>query len=741
MSASPRTSPAWAVRVLRPDGKEVAGSGVLIAGDQILTCAHVVNAALRPRSAQARTVPWPHPSEDEAVLIDSPSVHAGWRARASVVPGAWFVDSSPWDIAVLRLEHPAPDVFGPAPLHCCGDPDRREVDVCGYPGRGEGAVWSYNRMHDKGGARPGYIQLESRTGSGAAISRGYSGAGVREARTGAVIGLATTSYTDPGSKLGFMLPLELIRDAWPGLRDLLAPATGADGGDGGHGSPIEAVCLELARITALAGASDRARLVRMVNRNLPRPLDAAPAPDMRAHLFDIVEECWQAQGGRYALRRAVSFLFPDSPAHELLNRLSAPTTDRLFSADAEQRVKELLSGLDFPSLRDVFSIAAAKAGADIHAVGFPDAWGAFRLLLDCMADHGVPPYLLFAQMVLDELTEGDAVGAGAAGGPAGAHRVDRLRDWISGQADLLEAAGVTDVMERLEELRSARKPGRDHLPLYLIFQIETEEEGAGDIATAPCALTPWRQTNPVRWEPQPMATESLSVADLARRVPELITQADTGWAHHFDRDLVLEFALSRDLMGLDVDLWPLTIADGMPTVPIGIEYDVVVRGLERQLAPLRKRSRRWRTLAGPGPAGSGRTPPIHWIPERGYRDDRELMARLMRDRDSVAGVLSAPPHHDRGRKELFATLYAGISVLIWDREHRSGPAFRDFLKGMIGASGHDGIFTLKKSIRDLRLEAFSVDSQEDDAPGRDISLFWDDPDRPLQTGVRLSEPA
>lgn len=120
ISADPSSkTPPWAVRIRWGNG-EIAGAGVLLSPDRVLTCAHVVD-------------PGAHVTAEfvGAPGRDVPAVTA-WVDEGAHVPETRDADGDPsGDVALLRLERPRPAheaVF----LHRLSAPNRT-VRMYGFP--------------------------------------------------------------------------------------------------------------------------------------------------------------------------------------------------------------------------------------------------------------------------------------------------------------------------------------------------------------------------------------------------------------------------------------------------------------------------------------------------------------------------------------------------------------------------------------------------------------------------------
>jgi hypothetical protein len=115
------------VRVLTRSGT-TAGAGVLIGAREIVTCAHVVNAALE-RDLGSRAVP------AEPVEVSFPLTGSRWPIKVRVAQ--WFPPTPDGevndDLAVLLLGR-APNGAVPARLAVGSYRSGHGADVFGYPG-------------------------------------------------------------------------------------------------------------------------------------------------------------------------------------------------------------------------------------------------------------------------------------------------------------------------------------------------------------------------------------------------------------------------------------------------------------------------------------------------------------------------------------------------------------------------------------------------------------------------------
>jgi len=139
------------------------GVGVLVSRHEVVTCAHVVNAALGlPPAAGDRP--------GDAVAVTWPRVDGAEPVTARVT--AWLPVAD-GDLAVLALDAPAPT--GAAVAELAGGPPERDdvLRVFGYPADRPLGQWAGVRM--AGVVERGYLQLDSRDLAAPEVRRGYSG--------------------------------------------------------------------------------------------------------------------------------------------------------------------------------------------------------------------------------------------------------------------------------------------------------------------------------------------------------------------------------------------------------------------------------------------------------------------------------------------------------------------------------------------------------------------------------------
>lgn len=208
-------TPRWAVRIRGEDG-EIAGAGVLLSSDRVLTCAHVV-----PCGAQVTA---------EFVGARGPTVPSvtAWVDAATYVPETQDDDGDPiGDVALLRLEHSRP-ADEPVKLHRLSAPNR-SVRMYGFPRDHNGGIF-FRATIVGGCGRDGQVQLSPVT-PGELASPGCSGAGVVDDLTGKVIGMVLSGLRDRhGNLFSFMSPAETVIRHVPEVARWTEGKAAVDGG-------------------------------------------------------------------------------------------------------------------------------------------------------------------------------------------------------------------------------------------------------------------------------------------------------------------------------------------------------------------------------------------------------------------------------------------------------------------------------------------------------------------------------
>ncbi|KAA9160909.1 trypsin-like peptidase domain-containing protein [Amycolatopsis acidicola] len=194
----------WRARVHDREGR-ILGAGVLLAGGAVLTCAHVIAAAVGDPLETELSV---HP-------IGLPGVPS---MPARVLPGCWAPPDKDdgADVAVLGLDgHNLAGLPG-ASLRELARPRRRKVRMYGFPDSHDNGIEATAVVSARSGPDGQWFQLNV-VENGSLLRKGFSGAGVVDERTGAVIGMLVAAYRAPQDQVAWMIPVNTLAEHVPAL--------------------------------------------------------------------------------------------------------------------------------------------------------------------------------------------------------------------------------------------------------------------------------------------------------------------------------------------------------------------------------------------------------------------------------------------------------------------------------------------------------------------------------------------
>lgn len=209
----------FVVSVGRQGSLTPAGVGFVVGERHVVTCAHVINAALG-RDLRERSMPVP----ESVVQVSFPMLGdaQGAPVRACRVE-AWDPPAqsglSGGDVAgLLLLGEDLPTGAGAARLVAPASARHVKVDLFGYPGdppRTRTGAWAEHRF--RGIVGGGSIQLDVASESALRAQPGYSGspAVVSEEGEDIVVGMLAVASRDGSSRDAYAIPIQVLVDAWP----------------------------------------------------------------------------------------------------------------------------------------------------------------------------------------------------------------------------------------------------------------------------------------------------------------------------------------------------------------------------------------------------------------------------------------------------------------------------------------------------------------------------------------------
>ncbi|MCW9682926.1 serine protease [Dolichospermum planctonicum UHCC 0167] len=195
----------------------VIGAGFLISNQYLLTCAHVVTAAL---DLPTETVSKP----SKLIQFDFPFINREEKLNAEV--DFWLpyqsYQSDPQkigDIAGLKLHNKViPDKVQPICLKTSYNLSNHAFSIFGFPNQRPDGVWAYGTLKDT--LPNGWGQMEGQKG-GYRVEGGFSGSLIWDDEEKAVVGMAVAEDTNEQRRVAFFLPSQTLFSAWPELSSLV----------------------------------------------------------------------------------------------------------------------------------------------------------------------------------------------------------------------------------------------------------------------------------------------------------------------------------------------------------------------------------------------------------------------------------------------------------------------------------------------------------------------------------------
>ncbi|HYU34529.1 MAG TPA: trypsin-like peptidase domain-containing protein [Thermoanaerobaculia bacterium] len=309
----------------------VYGMGILVNKREIITCAHVINQVLGPS--------WQTYSEEAVVRICFPLAEGSPCIHGSVDRRRWFAPGEPGsgslsDIAVIQLSEDAPSAVGRAVLK--KHVEHNEVEVFGFREKDlpDGGWRSHPQGewatdYEIGGPLPGgRAQINGLLTTGAAVEKGYSGAGVYDLRGDAVVGMIVEADREKERRIAQFIDV-------PSLEKALGIA-----GTAGPASPLSG----RQRTVPLALVTQAKKMKLEIEASLEKIVESMSAPDPDAGLTTYLESLLADDN----LRTAFGLPKAAEKARVLFDLVSsAEPSMQPFLGILAQRINHLLWRLEF----------------------------------------------------------------------------------------------------------------------------------------------------------------------------------------------------------------------------------------------------------------------------------------------------------------------------------------------------------------------------------------------------------
>jgi len=197
--------------------KTVVGAGLLVTPRYMVTCAHVVAAALNLRGDLTQ-------APIDPIRLDFPLAAQGMAPiTARVVVWQPPQPDGSGDIAGLELLEPLPAGVASEGLLTASYLWKHPFRAFGFSAKHDAGVWTEG--HIQGRQSYGWVQVVC--GDGYLIAPGFSGTPVWDTEHNGVVGIAVAAET--AASAGYIIPARTLIDAWPILSQSTVTPFHADG--------------------------------------------------------------------------------------------------------------------------------------------------------------------------------------------------------------------------------------------------------------------------------------------------------------------------------------------------------------------------------------------------------------------------------------------------------------------------------------------------------------------------------
>ena len=697
----------WRVRIQDVAGN-THGAGVLLSNYQVLTCAHVVAAALGTREEV--------PSGELRIDFTAHELVRG-RWRAWVDPRGW-IPPSEGDLAILEIAGQPPPTAIPAPLQRCGPPGNREVQLYRFAPETADDVMDARLVGQEQNPNGTWIRLDGP--QFAQYRDSFDGAGVFERATGSVIGYLV-SASPPGLRQPRMLSMEAAvallgsRAQFTLGQAPLQPPPDMPVMRGRLTSERwrkakEDLWVWLTTIFGEVATSDLELLVEQLQASFGPcfSVSASSTGIDFGYVRILLNACAEQTGATYELYSHLLQWFREGRLPGLseadltelrwLVRQIDPEPE-LISTDLRRRLYDLIVGLSFGTAAEAYQ-ASSPVGLPVPAYASDPVTMARELESQNKERGGLPPVVRFAE----ELAKRES-----------RNLCETLRRWVDDYGDMYPS-----LLPQIDEYRYTPSPpmGRP----VLVLEIDHDHPDSGrfkSVATlhhseALSKSRPVRRTRGIRLHVPDVAQDMAALFHMTDVLLSCIRQPPSS------RSPVVEFAVPQSMLDYEFDQWPVGAV--LPRA-LGTDRPVIVRMLGRSGSHAAHREK-W-----------------YWLLARGHRVDPAAVLWLwqLSAPGSLTQILSgltpvcaafgmpARPQDAMETDDFSVAIRSGMPIMLWPRMESNRVAYQE-LRRMLT---QNCLLDLPDQIRDWRA---SIANRQPEWLGKHITLMYDDP-------MRSTEPA
>lgn len=178
------------------------GAGVVVDDRKLLTCAHVVKAALGLREALEQP--------EQLISVDFPLATMNKRVSAKVI--FWDFEA---DIAGLEFTEEIPNEVTPVFLHKTNDLMENSIKSFGFPSGYPKGTWAKGEL--RGPIDSGWVEIVDSQLTGHFVQQGFSGGPVWDETLQCCIGIVVATDSVAASRTSYLMPAVVIGDKWKAL--------------------------------------------------------------------------------------------------------------------------------------------------------------------------------------------------------------------------------------------------------------------------------------------------------------------------------------------------------------------------------------------------------------------------------------------------------------------------------------------------------------------------------------------
>jgi hypothetical protein len=196
----------------------IIGAGFLVTERAVATCAHVIEAALKPSVDKV-------PVLGARVNFDFPLLKSTSILSGEVFLWQPFTPGGGDDFAVMNIDGNLPSGARAARLVGMDATSLwgHKFRALGFPSTHVSGVWAYGKLLDT--VASGWLQIESKSNIGYSVQPGFSGTPVWDEKEKGVVGMIVAAEKQLDIRAAFVIPTGMLVEIWPDLSSVVHKRT------------------------------------------------------------------------------------------------------------------------------------------------------------------------------------------------------------------------------------------------------------------------------------------------------------------------------------------------------------------------------------------------------------------------------------------------------------------------------------------------------------------------------------